>query len=353
MTNPAESDESVMKAVVQSNPGGPETLEWGSAERPQIADGEVLVRVAATAFNRADASQREGRYPPPAGASEILGLECSGVIAAVGPSVVGWAVGDRVCALLSGGGYAEFVSVPYEQLLPIPDGVGLLEAATLPEVACTVWSNLGMPAHPKEGAVVLLHGGGGGIGTFAIQLMSALGCRVVTTVGSALGAALCRELGAEVVVDYRSEDFVDAVRDESLRGDRADVGADLILDVVGADYLQRNVDALSTGGRLTIIGSQSGVAAEVNLGSLMRKRGVITATTLRARPLHGPGSKSAIVASVLEHVWPLVASGAIRTQIGDRLHITDIAEAHRLQWSREAAPGKTLLVVDESLAVRG
>lgn len=344
---------SVMKAVVQSTPGGPETVEWGSAERPQIGDGEVLVRVAATAFNRADASQREGRYPPPAGASEILGLECSGVIEAVGSSVGDWGIGDRVCALLSGGGYAEFVAVPHEQLLPIPDGVGLLDAATLPEVACTVWSNLGMPARPKEGAVVLLHGGGGGIGTFAIQLMTALGCRVVTTVGSTSGAALCRELGAEVVVDYRSEDFVEVVRDESLRGDRADVGADLILDVVGADYLQRNVDALATGGRLTIIGSQSGVAAEVNLGSLMRKRGVITATTLRARPLHGAGSKSEIVSSVLENVWPLLVSGAIRTQIGDRLHIREVAEAHRLQLSREAAPGKTLLVVDASLADHG
>jgi putative PIG3 family NAD(P)H quinone oxidoreductase len=338
-----------MKAVVQLTPGGPETLKWGYAERPQIGDGEVLVRVAATAFNRADASQREGRYPPPAGASNILGLECSGVIEAVGSSVGDWAIGDRVCALLAGGGYAEFVAVPHEQLLPIPDGVGLLDAATLPEVACTVWSNLCMPARPRGGAVVLLHGGGGGIGTFAIQLMTTLGCRVVTTVGSTSGAALCRELGAEVVVDYRSEDFVEVVRDESLRGDRADVGADLILDIVGADYLQRNVDALAAGGRLTIIGSQSGVAAEVNLGSLMRKRGVITATTLRARPLDGAGSKSEIVSSVLENVWPFLVSGAIRTQVGNRLHVRDVAEAHRLQLSREAAPGKTLLIVDASL----
>lgn len=339
-----------MRAVVQQTSGGPETLEWGSAEVPDIGSGEVLIRIAATAFNRADASQREGRYPPPAGASNILGLECSGVIEAVGSGVVGWKLGDHVCALLSGGGYAEFAAVPQEQLLPIPEGIGLLEAATLPEVACTVWSNLGMPVRPEKGAVVLIHGGAGGIGTFAIQLMTALGCRVVTTVGSDAGGALCQSLGAEVVVDYRTEDFVQVVRDESLRGERADVGADLILDVVGAEYLQRNVDALAIGGRVTVIGTQSGVDAEVNLGSLMRKRGSITATTLRARPLFGVGSKSEIVASVRENVWPLVASGAIRTQIGDRLNLSEVSEAHRLQSSREAAPGKTLLVVDESLA---
>ena len=227
-----------MRAVTQSAPGGPETLVVTELPDPVPGPGEVLLDVAATAVNRADLLQRQGFYPPPPGASGVIGLECSGTVAALGSGVTGWAVGDQVCALLAGGGYASRVVVPAGQLMPVPDGVDLVTAAALPEVACTVWSNVFMLAGLGAGETFLVHGGGSGIGTLAIQLAKARGARVACTVGSAEKADRCRELGADVVVNYREDDFVESGP------------YDVILDVIGAKYLARNVEALATGGRL-------------------------------------------------------------------------------------------------------
>src|SRR4051794_32255845 len=275
-----------MRAVTFSEPGGPEVLQWGEVPDPVCGPGEVLVDVTATAVNRADLMQRQGFYPPPPGASEVLGLECSGVIAEVGDGVTGWAVGDEVCALLAGGGYAERVAVPAGQLLPPPAGVELATAAALPEVTCTVWSNVFMLAGLREGDVLLVHGGSGGIGTMAIQLAVRAGARVAVTAGSPEKLAFCRELGAEVLVDYREEDFVQRVRDAT-----GGHGADVVLDNMGAKYLARNVDVLADGGRLVVIGMQGGRKAELDLGSLLAKRGSVHATALRSRPATGRGGK--------------------------------------------------------------
>lgn len=336
-----------MRAITKTGDGGAEVLQWGEVIRPQPRDGEVLLRVAATAFNRADAGQREGRYPPPEGVSEVLGLECSGTIEEVGRSVADWHIGDRVCALLAGGGYAEFVAVPQEQLLPVPRGVGLLEAAVLPEVACTVWSNLAMPIPPAQGDVILIHGGAGGIGSFAIQLGKALQCVVATTVGSDRGIKHCEDLGADLVIDYRTEDFVTKVLGiGGSPGSTDGLGADLILDIVGADYLRSNIDALAIGGRIAVIGAQSGADAALNLKSLMAKRGSLTATTLRARAVRGKHSKAEIVEGVRKDVWPLIEEGLIQPVVGCVFPLSEAAEAHRLHAAREVPPGKILLVVE-------
>ncbi len=325
-----------MKAALAESTGGPEVLSLHDVPAPTPAPGEVLLDVAATAVNRADLLQRQGHYPPPPGASDIIGLECSGTIAALGDGVTGWAVGDEVCALLAGGGYAEQVAVPAGQLMPVPAGVDLVTAAALPEVACTVWSNVFMVAGLRPQEHLLVHGGAGGIGTMAIQLAHALGARVYTTAGSPEKRALCAELGADVTIDYREEDFVDVVRRES-----AGHGADVVLDNMAAKYLSRNVDVLALEGRLVVIGMQGGTKGELDLGVLMRKRGAVIATTLRSRPVEG---KAAICAAVAEHVWPLVAAGLVRPIVHETLPLADAGRAHALLESGDAV-GKVLLTV--------
>jgi putative PIG3 family NAD(P)H quinone oxidoreductase len=300
----------------------------------------VLVDVVAAAVNRADLLQRQGHYPPPPGASEVLGLECSGVISEIGEGVTGWSVGDEVCALLAGGGYAERVAVPAGQLLPRPSGVELATAAALPEVVCTVWSNVFMLAGLRAGEVFLVHGGGSGIGTMAVQLAVRAGARVATTAGSAAKLAFCRELGAEITVNYRDEDFVQVVRDAT-----DGHGADVVLDIMGAAYLARNVDVLATGGRLVGIGMQGGTRAELDLGKLMRKRASVAATTLRSRPPTGPGGKAEIVAAVRHDVWPDVERGVVRPVVDRRLPMSRAADAHALVEASDHI-GKVLLVND-------
>ena len=325
-----------MLAITVPTPGGPEALALAEVPDPTLAPDEVLLDVVAAGVNRADLLQRQGHYPPPPGASAYLGLECSGRVAAVGADVTGWAVGDEACALLAGGGYAARVAVPAGQLLPVPAGVSLVDAAALPEVACTVWSNVFMTAALAPGEWLLVHGGSSGIGTMAIQLAHALGAHVAVTAGSAEKLEVCRSLGAEVLVNYRAEDFVEAVKAAT---DGA--GVDVILDNMGAKYLARNVDALAAYGRLMVIGLQGGTRAELDLGVLLRKRASVAATSLRARPAD---EKAAIVAAVREHVWPLVASGAVRPIVHARMPLAQAADAHRLLESSTHI-GKVLLTV--------
>ncbi|MFJ2822837.1 NAD(P)H-quinone oxidoreductase [Streptomyces toxytricini] len=325
-----------MHAITIEQPGGPEALVWDRAPDPVAGEGEVLVDIAASAVNRADLLQRQGFYDPPPGTSPHPGLECSGRIAAVGPGVSGWAVGDEVCALLTGGGYAERVAVPAGQLLPVPAGTDLATAAALPEAACTVWSNLFMVAHLRPGETVLVHGGASGIGTMAVQLAKAAGATVAVTAGGPEKLARCKELGADVLIDYRTQDFVAEVK-AATNG----AGADVVLDIIGAKYLARNVDALAVSGRLVVIGLQGGVKAELNLGALLAKRAAVAGTTLRARPRE---EKAAIVAAVREHVWPLVEAGRVRPVVHTVLPMREAAEAHRLVESG-AHVGKVLLAV--------
>ncbi|MET9519686.1 NAD(P)H-quinone oxidoreductase [Streptomyces sp. NPDC002994] len=310
-----------MYAITIPEPGGPEALVWAEVPDPVPGEGEVLVEVVASAVNRADLLQRQGFYDPPAGSSAYPGLECSGRIAALGPGVSGWSVGDEVCALLTGGGYAEKVVVPAGQLLPVPGGVDLVTAASLPESTSTVWSNVFMIAHLRPGETLLLHGGASGIGTMAVQLAKAVGARVAVTAGSPQKLARCAELGADILIDYREQDFV-----QELRKATDGTGADVILDIIGAKYLDRNVKALAVNGRLAVIGMQGGVKGELNLSALMRKRAAITATTLRARPL---GEKAAIVAAVREHVWPLISTGRVRPVVDRVMPMAEAAQAHR------------------------
>jgi putative PIG3 family NAD(P)H quinone oxidoreductase len=325
-----------MKAVVIHALGGPDQLTLAEMPDPVPGAGEVLVRVAAAGLNRADLLQRQGFYPPPPGASEIIGMECSGTVAALGDGVTQWQVGDEVCALLAGGGYAELVAVPAGQLMPVPAGIDLVTAAAIPEVACTVWSNVFMVAGLRPTETLLVHGGAGGIGTFAIQLASRLGSRVLTTGGTPEKLELCRSLGADVAISYRDEDFV-AVAREATDGN----GVDVILDNMGAKYLGRNIDALAIEGRLVIIGMQGGTRAELDINALLRKRAAVIATTLRSRPT---GEKSAICASVVEHVWPLVAEGLVRPVVHGSMPLDQVAAAHALMESGEHT-GKILLTV--------
>ncbi|MFF7210924.1 NAD(P)H-quinone oxidoreductase [Streptomyces sp. NPDC008238] len=323
-----------MHAITIPEPGGPDALVWAEVPDPVPAEGEVLVEVAATAVNRADLLQRQGFYDPPPGASPYPGLECSGRVAALGPGVSGWSVGDEVCALLAGGGYAGKVAVPAGQLLPVPKGVGLVEAAALPEVVCTVWSNVFMIAHLRPGETLLVHGGSSGIGTMAIQLAKAVGAKVAATAGSADKLEKCRELGADLGINYREQDFTAEVRE-------AFGGADVILDIMGAKYLGRNVDALAVNGRLAVIGLQGGVKGELDLGRMLAKRAAITATSLRGRPLE---EKAAIVAAVREHVWPLLESGVVRPVVDRALPMREAPEAHRLVEASTHV-GKVLLTL--------
>lgn len=318
-----------MFAIVIREPGGPEVLEQAEVDDPAAGPGEVVLDVVAGGVNRADVMQRLGFYPPPPGAPPYPGLEAAGRITEIGTGVTGWQAGDEACALLAGGGYAERVAVPAGQLLPIPSGVSVAEAAGLPEVACTVWSNVFMRGRLAAGETFLVHGGGSGIGTMAIQLAHAMGARVLCTVGSAEKAARCRELGAERAFNYRDEDFAEAAP------------IDVILDSIGAKYLPRNVQALATGGRLMVIGLQGGARGELDLGRLLSKRAEVHATSLRARPLD---EKAAIVAAVRENVWPLIESGKVRPIIDRELPMADAAQAHQvMEESRHF--GKILLRV--------
>jgi putative PIG3 family NAD(P)H quinone oxidoreductase len=319
-----------MHAVVISEPGDPGVLRWTEVPDPVPAAGEVVIEVTGAGVNRADLMQRMGFYPPPPGAPPYPGLECSGRIAAAGPGVTGWQTGDEVCALLAGGGYAELVAVPAGQVLPLPGGVGLTAGAALPEVACTVYSNVFQIARLEPGETLLVHGGASGIGTMAIQLGKASGARVVCTAGTAEKVARCLELGADLAINYREDDFVEVL------GERA---ADVILDIMGASYLARNLTVLGTGGRLVIIGRQGGSRAELDLGMLQARQASIHATTLRARPA---AQKAAVVAAVHENVWPLVSAGKVVPVIDRELPMTDAAEAHRIMEA-DTHVGKILL----------
>jgi putative PIG3 family NAD(P)H quinone oxidoreductase len=326
-----------MYAIIAREPGEPDVLEWTEVPDPEPRDGEVLIEVAASAVNRADLLQRKGFYPPPPGASEIIGMECSGRIAAVGAGAEGWTVGDEVCALLAGGGYAQKVAVPARQVLPVPDGVDVVDAAGLPEVACTVWSNLVGAAGLRAGELALIQGGSGGIGTHAIQVAAALGARVAAT-ASAGRLDICRELGAELAIDYHDKDIADQLREAS-----DGRGADVILDNMGASALADNIDRLAPGGRLVIIGLQGGIKAEINLNAMLRKRASVIATNLRGRPVDGPDGKAAIVAATRAELWPLIESGAVKPVVHARIPMNDAAEAHR-QLDAGGVVGKLLLV---------
>jgi putative PIG3 family NAD(P)H quinone oxidoreductase len=324
-----------MRAVVSASG----QLVWQEVPDVSAGCGEVLIKVRAAGINRADLLQAAGKYPPPPGASATLGLEVSGQISEIGDDVADLVVGQEVCALLSGGGYAEYVAVPAAQVMPIPAGVAVEDAAALPEVSCTVWSNLVMTARLSAGEFVLLHGGASGIGSHAIQVARALGAQVAVTAGAPAKLELCAGLGAEVLIDYHDDDFVDRV--QRATGGR---GADLILDVMGASYLERNLAALALDGRLVIIGMQGGVKAEVNIGTLIGKRLTVLGTALRNRPVDGPHGKGAIVDAVAQSVWPMIASGAVRPVIGARYPIAQAAEAHRALAAGETY-GKVLLDV--------
>ena len=326
-----------MRAVVVREPGEASVLEIAEVPLPPVGPGELVIDVAAAGVNRADVSQRQGHYPSPAGAPSWPGLEVSGIVSEVhadpldGRGPGGFAVGDRVCALLSGGGYAERVVVPAAQVLPVPDGLDLIDAAALPEVVATVWSNVFLLAELRAGETLLVHGGSSGIGTMAVQLGRAFGARVAVTARSAEKLEACRELGADILIDYTTEDFVERMRAEG--------GADVVLDVVGGDYLARNVRALALNGRIANIASMSGAEATFNLNALMMKRGTIRATTLRSRPA---AEKAAIIASVRENVWPLVANGTVHPVVAARFPFTEAPAAHRLLESSTHI-GKLLL----------
>jgi putative PIG3 family NAD(P)H quinone oxidoreductase len=328
-----------MRAVVITEPGGPEVLQVQEVPDPVVGAGEVLVDVAAAALNRADLLQRQGNYPPPHGAPPYPGMECSGTIAALGEGVSGWQLGDQVCALLAGGAYAERVAVPVGQLMTVPTGVSLVDAAALPEVTCTVWSMV-FGAHAgrlQPGERILIHGGSSGIGTMAIQLAHNRGATVFVTAGTPRKAQICRDLGADFAINYREEVF-----DERVLAETGGQGVDVILDNMGGMYLARNVMSLAVGGRLIVLGLQGGRKGELDLGVLLAKRGTIHAAGLRGRSLE---QKAAIVAETQHAVWPLIESGAVRPIIDRVLTLYDATEAHRLLESSEHI-GKVLLRVD-------
>ena len=323
-----------MRAIVAESS---EQLSWQEVPDVTAGAGEVLIKIAASGVNRADVLQAAGKYPPPPGASETIGMEVAGVVAEAGSGITEWPVGQEVCALLAGGGYAEYVAVPAGQVMPIPDGVDLIDAAGLPEVACTVWSNLVLTAHLGEGQLLLMHGGASGIGTHAIQVARALGARVAVTAGSAEKLEFCRALGAEITINYRDEDFVARLREDT-------DGADVIFDIMGAAYLDRNLDALATDGQLVIIGMQGGVKGELNIGKLLAKRARVIGTTLRGRPVSGPNSKCEMVQAVTASVWPMIADGRVGPIIGARMPIQQAGDAHQQLVSGKVT-GKIVLTV--------
>lgn len=323
-----------MRAVVVSQPGDVDSLEVVDLPVPEPGPGEVLIEVTAAGVNRADLMQRRGLYDPPPGATPVLGLECSGSIAAVGEGVTDLPPGTQVCALLSGGGYAEYVAVPAGQVAVVPRGVSLIDAAGLMEVACTVWSNVFMMGKLENGETLLAHGGGSGIGTMAIQLGKAFGARVAVTVGSEEKAAFCRELGADIVINYREQDFAETLKEQG-------VTADVILDIIGAKYLAANISVLSTAGRLVIIGLQGGLRGELDIGALLTKRAAVMATALRARPT---AEKAAIVSATVAQVWPLVADGTVRPIIHATYPLEDVRAAHQV-LEASSHTGKVLLTI--------
>ncbi|GMY37245.1 quinone oxidoreductase PIG3-like [Fagus crenata] len=324
-----------MKAIVISSPGGPEVLQLQQVEDPELKDDEVLIKVQASALNRADTLQRRGAYPPPKGASNYLGLECSGTIEAVGKSVSRWKIGDQVCALLSGGGYAEKVAVPAAQVLPVPTGVSLKDAASFPEVACTVWSTVFMMSRLSAGETFLVHGGSSGIGTFAIQIAKYQGARVFVTAGSEEKLAVCKDLGADVCINYKTEDFVKRVKEET-----DGKGVDVILDHIGASYFKQNLESLNFDGRLFIIGFMGGAVTEVDLRALLSRRLTVQAAGLRNRSAE---NKAVIVSEVEKNVWPAIVAGRVKPVIYKYFPLSDAAEAHQLM-ENSTHIGKILLV---------
>jgi NADPH2:quinone reductase len=325
-----------MTVIEISKPGGPDVLR--PAERPTPAPGlsEVLIKVAAAGVNRPDVAQRLGKYPPPPGASEIPGLEVAGTIEQTGPGVHEWRAGDRVCALVTGGGYAEFCVAPAPQCLPVPRGWDFVEAAAIPETFFTVWTNVFERGRLKPGESILIHGGSSGIGTTAIQLARAFGSRVFATAGSAEKCAACYQLGAELAINYRDTDFVAAIRDAT--GGR---GVDVVLDMVGGEYVQRNIDALGLEGRLLQISTLGGAKANINMALVMQRRLTITGSTLRVRSVT---EKGAIAKALREHVWPFLESGVVRPVVHATFPLRAAAEAHRLMESSRHI-GKLVLVV--------
>ncbi|GAA1538134.1 NAD(P)H-quinone oxidoreductase [Kribbella lupini] len=325
-----------MRAVVCEGAGGVEVLTIGQIEDPTPNVDEVVIEVVAAGVNRADLLQRQGHYPPPPGAPGTIGLEVSGRISAVGEQVEGWSVGDECCALLAGGGYAEKVVVPAPQVMPVPDGLDLVSAAALPEVVATVWSNVFMTAHLKDGETLLVHGGASGIGTMAIQLGVAHGARVLCTVGSADKMEFCTRLGADVAINYKEAEWASVVREATGKA-----GADVILDIIGAKYLTDNVKSLAFDGRIVVIGMQGGVKGELDLGRLMAKRGSITATGLRSRSVEDKGR---ILAEVVGHVWPLVEAKKVRPIVHATYPLEQVAAAHE-ELEQSTQSGKILLTL--------
>jgi len=324
-----------VQAIVISGSGHAAVLRPAELADPSPGAGEVLIRVAAAGVNRADISQRRGHYPPPPGAPDWPGLEVSGTIEALGDGVDGWSIGDRVCALLPGGGYAELAIADAGLLLPVPDSMELADAAALPEAICTVWSNVVMLAGLAAGETLLVHGGSSGIGTMAVQLAAALGATVAVTAGSAAKLDACAALGASILIPYRERDFVAELKEAT--GGR---GADVILDPIGGDYLARNVEALAPHGRLVIIGNQSGGHGDYDPGVAMRKWVGVHSTTLRGRPLD---ERRAIVADVAARAWPLVQDGRVLPVVDSRYPLADARLAHERMESSEHI-GKLLLV---------
>jgi NADPH2:quinone reductase len=325
-----------MKAIEIAQPGGPDVLKPGERPVPVPAQGDVLMKVAAAGVNRPDVEQRKGTYPPPPGASDIPGLEIAGTVAALGPGADGFKVGDAVCALVSGGGYAEYCTAPVPQCLPVPKGLGMAEAAALPETFFTVWQNVFDRARLKSGETILIHGGSSGIGTTAIQMAKAMGARVLATAGSDAKCAACAKLGADGAINYNTQDFVEATLAATNKK-----GADVILDMVGGKYFERNIAALAIEGRLSLIALLGGRDAKIDLSLVLRKRLTVVGSVLRARPV---SEKGAVAESLRREIWPLIAAGKIKPVIDSTFPLADAAKAHaRMETS--AHVGKIVLTV--------
>jgi NADPH2:quinone reductase len=325
-----------MKAIEIAQPGGPDVLKPGERPVPVPAQGEVLIKVAAAGVNRPDVEQRKGTYPPPPGASDIPGLEIAGTVAALGPGADGFKVGDAVCALVSGGGYAEYCTAPVPQCLPVPKGLGMAEAAALPETFFTVWQNVFDRARLKSGETILIQGGSSGIGTTAIQMAKAMGARVLATAGSDAKCAACAKLGADGAINYNTQDFVEATLAATNKK-----GADVILDMVGGKYFERNIAALAIEGRLSLIALLGGRDAKIDLSLVLRKRLTVVGSVLRARPV---SEKGAVAESLRREIWPLITAGKIKPVIDSTFPLADAAKAHaRMETS--AHVGKIVLTV--------